>query len=362
MGHTERTALWIIATGVIVAGLYFLREPLTVFALAVILWLVIDGAANAIRRRVPSLSKGFALLLAVVLVMGLVSLIFYELIINVGELASHAKVYEASLNQKLAQLYLAFGGGGAAPTIDALMARVDPSSFIAQTGSALQSTAGDTIFILILLGFLFSSAPIMTKKLDAIFPDPVQRSHVRAIGASIRGSMERYMWVQTVASLIDTVLTFLSLELIGLDNALFWAFLIFFLNYIPTIGSIVAVILPTAFALVQFPDVGHVIAVALGVGSWQFIIGNFIQPRMTGESLNLSTVIVLLALTIWGAMWGIAGAFLAAPLTVMLMIVLAQFPDTKWIAIMLSADGQPTVPSSIPTSPNPDQIEVANRV
>jgi predicted PurR-regulated permease PerM len=63
---------------------------------------------------------------------------------------------------------------------------------------------------------------------------------------------------------------------------------------------------------------------------------------MTGDSLNLSAVVVLLALAIWGAIWGIAGAFLAAPLTVMLMIVLAQFPSTRWIAILLSADGKPT--------------------
>jgi predicted PurR-regulated permease PerM len=79
-----------------------------------------------------------------------------------------------------------------------------------------------------------------------------------------------------------------------------------------------------------------------GVGVWQFVIGNFIQPRMTGDSLNLSAVVVLLALAIWGSIWGIAGAFLAAPMTVMLMIVLAQFPTTRWIAILLSEDGKPT--------------------
>jgi predicted PurR-regulated permease PerM len=67
---------------------------------------------------------------------------------------------------------------------------------------------------------------------------------------------------------------------------------------------------------------------------------------MTGESLNLSAVVVLLALAIWGTLWGIVGAFLAAPITVMLMIVLAQFPTTRWIAILLSADGKPTPDSS----------------
>src|SRR5262249_47633220 len=151
--------------------------------------------------------------------------------------------------------------------------------------------------------------------------------------ASINHSMGQYLWVQTVASAITTLLTYISLRIVGLDNALFWSFLIFFLNYIPTVGSIVAVVLPTAFALVQFQTLGPIAGVAAGVGVWQFVIGNFLMPRMTGESLNLSAVVVLLALAIWGAIWGIPGAFLASPITVMLMIVLAQFPSTHWIAI-----------------------------
>ena len=96
-------------------------------------------------------------------------------------------------------------------------------------------------------------------------------------------------------SLIITALTYVTLRIIGLENALSWSFLIFFLNYIPTIGSIAAVALTTAVALVQFPTLGPVAAVPAGVGAWQFIIGNFILPRMTGDSLNLSAGGVLLA-------------------------------------------------------------------
>ncbi|MDZ4778484.1 MAG: AI-2E family transporter, partial [Alphaproteobacteria bacterium] len=125
--------------------------------------------------------------------------------------------------------------------------------------------------------------------------------------------------------------------------ALFWAFLIFFLNYIPTVGSMIAVVLPTLAAAVAYPTAGPVIAVAAGVGTWQFVIGNFIQPRFTGDSLNLSAVVVLLALALWGSLWGIAGAFLAVPLTVMLMVMLAQIDDARWIAVLLSADGKPKI-------------------
>ncbi len=88
-------------------------------------------------------------------------------------------------------------------------------------------------------------------------------------------------------------------------------------------------LVPTLFALVQFNDWEHAAAVALGLHVWQFGIGTFLQPRVTGESMNLSTLVVVLSLAIWGTLWGVAGAFLAAPLTVLVMIVLAQFPDTR---------------------------------
>ena len=83
-------------------------------------------------------------------------------------------------------------------------------------------------------------------------------------------------------------------------------------------------------------------AIVFGIVSfWQFSIGNFVQPRMMGDSLNLSALVVLLALAIWGVLWGIPGMFLSAPLTVLMMILFAQSDDTRWIAVLLSSDGNP---------------------
>ena len=81
--------------------------------------------------------------------------------------------------------------------------------------------------------------------------------------------------------------------------------------------------------------------VFLGVSVWQFLIGNFVAPRMQAHSLNLSALVVLLSLAVWGALWGPVGMFLSAPLTVMVMIVLAQVPGARWIAVLLSANGNP---------------------
>lgn len=342
MDLSQRGALWIIAAGVIAAGLYFLREPLSQFAMALILWLAIDGLTETLDKRVPFTPRWLALPLALVVVLGIIALVGFVVVENIAEIIGDQIRYEFRLNQVLSQMHQAVGAPGRSPTVRDLIANLDPSRLAAEIGDSVQNIASSTIFTLIFLAFLFPAAGAMSDKLDLIFRGKDSRQNAAEVIARIRISMERYLWVQTVMSLIITALTFTTLTVIGLENALFWSFLIFFLNYIPTIGSIAAVVLTTAVALVQFPTLGPVVAVFSGVSVWQFVIGNFIQPRMTGDSLNLSAVVVLLALSIWGLVWGIVGAFLAAPLTVMLMIVLAQFPSTRWIAVLLSADGKPT--------------------
>ncbi len=342
MDLSQRGALWIIAAGVIAAGLYYLRLPLSQFAMALILWLAIDGLAGTLDKRIPFTPRWVALPAAIIIVLGIVAVVGVIVVDNVAAILADQTRYEFRLNQVLSQAHEALGVPGRSPTVRDLIANLDPTRLAGEIGESLQNLVSSTIFTLIFLAFLFPAAGVMSDKLDLIFRGKGKREAARHVIARIRVSMERYLWVQTIMSLIITGLTFTTLTIIGLENALFWSFLIFFLNYIPTIGSIVAVVLTTAVALVQFPTLGPVVAVFAGVGVWQFVIGNFVQPRMTGESLNLSAVVVLLALAIWGLVWGIVGAFLAAPLTVMLMIVLAQFPTTKWIAILLSADGKPT--------------------
>jgi predicted PurR-regulated permease PerM len=207
----------------------------------------------------------------------------------------------------------------------------------------------DMFLIFLYVAFLYVSVGTLSRKLDRIFVRPADRERARMVGADVRRTMEQYLWLQTAMSIINTSLTYVTLLVLGLDNALFWAFVIFVLNYIPTIGSFVAMFLPALFALVQPSWPGWMpqepmwaaTAVFAGVAFWQFLIGNFLAPRVMSNSLNLSPVVVLLSLAVWGTVWGPLGMFLSAPLTVLVMIVLAQIPGARWIAILLSADGNP---------------------
>ncbi len=341
MDRSAKTALWIIATGVIIAGLWWFRDWLTQFALALILWLAIDGLARWLDEKIPQAPRWLALPVAIVLVLALVAVVGVVVARNVADMAGRFVEQSGRIDALVAQVWRLAGVGGAAPTLSGILQHADPATLLQTIGAALQGVIGDAVFILIYLGFLLAAAGQFPQKLDLIFPEAEARARVRLVLTEIRTSMEKYLLVQTIMSLIITALTLATLLAIGLPNALFWAFLIFFLNYIPTVGSLIAAVLPTLAAAVEFSSLGQVAAVAAGVSFWQFAIGNFVQPRLTGDSLNLATVVVLLALALWGGLWGAAGAFLAAPLTTMLMVVLAQNDSVRWIAILLSADGRP---------------------
>ncbi len=128
--------------------------------------------------------------------------------------------------------------------------------------------------------------------------------------------------------------------MLGVDFAGFWAVLIGVLNYVPYVGSVLGVLFPVAFATMQFADPGAIFAVLLALSAAQFVIGFFLDPYLMGNSLNLSPFAILISLAAWSALWGIAGAFLAVPITACMVLIFAEFEATRPIAILLSRNGQ----------------------
>jgi hypothetical protein len=109
----------------------------------------------------------------------------------------------------------------------------------------------------------------------------------------------------------------------------------------PVLGGAVAGLAPPLFALVQFPTYWPALILLVGLQLILFVVGNLIQPRMQGDNQNIDPVAVLLALALWGKMWGVVGMFLSTPLAVMAMAILAEFKGSMWIAVLLSGDGKP---------------------
>lgn len=159
---------------------------------------------------------------------------------------------------------------------------------------------------------------------------------VDVIAAKVRG----YLLMRTVTSALSAVFAGIWLTVMGVDFALVWAMLTFVLNYVPNVGSIIAVIPPTLVALLQLGP-GWALVTIGGLTVGEQIIGNYIDPRLQGRTLDVSPLVVLIAVIFWGWIWGAAGAVLAVPITVTLIIVCAQVPALRPIAQLLAGSAEP---------------------
>ncbi len=151
--------------------------------------------------------------------------------------------------------------------------------------------------------------------------------------------IKTYIKIKTVSSLTTALLSFSVLYFVGVPLATFWGLLIFILNFIPTVGSMIAVFFPLVITLIQFDSLFPFFVVASLLITIQVIIGSILEPKFLGKSLNLSPLVIILSLTIWGSIWGVVGMFLCVPIMAIANIILSKFEKTRPIAIMLSATG-----------------------
>ena len=206
-------------------------------------------------------------------------------------------------------------------------------------GSSVASVATSMGMVLVYMIFMFIEQSTFNKKFSALFTNKRQSKKSRYILDSIDYNMKKYLFVKTTISAITGVFSFIWLQLIGVEFAGVWAFIVFVTSYIPTIGAIVACSLPILYSLITAPTLQQPILTAAGLIVLQILFGNILEPKFTGKTLNISTLAILINLVFWGMIWGIAGMFFSVPLLVATYIICAQFDSTRWIAILLSADG-----------------------
>ncbi|MEC8725171.1 MAG: AI-2E family transporter [Pseudomonadota bacterium] len=323
-----------LMTYVLVTG----RDLLIPFAIAVMIWYVIIALSRLIEVQLsaPSWLSLSASIIFFVVVLGLI----VELISgNITAVRDAAPTYQANL-EKLVESAMKLSGLTELPTIANIVDQVDVRALISGVAGAVAKVAGNTGLIVIYVIFLLAEQRTFPRKIEALFPEAGRRKEVQIILSDIQKRTQTYIAVKTLLSLVTAVLSYVVLVAVGLDLAGFWAFVIFLLAYIPTIGSLLGVIFPALMALLQFGGISEFLIIAVGLGAAQLVIGNVLEPRMMGRSLNLSSLVVIVSLAVWGSLWGVTGMFLSVPITVVLMIILAQFKQTRPIAILLSANGK----------------------
>jgi predicted PurR-regulated permease PerM len=213
---------------------------------------------------------------------------------------------------------------------------VQVTGLLLRTATDIASNAG---VIIIYLVFMLIEYTYLDQKLEALFAKGVHLNRSKEIIAKIGTQVGFYLRIKTLISLATALASYAVMEALQIDFPIFCAFLIFILNYIPTIGSIVATVFPCIIAFVQFDTFAPLILLILGLALIQFALGNVIEPRVMGSSFNLSGLLIILSLMLWGYLWGIIGMILSVPILVILSIILTNFPQTRWLAILMSQNG-----------------------
>lgn len=336
--------LWLVVISVSLYLLVIARDLLIPLVLAVFVWYLINllarqfGRLNLAGRTLPI----YLQYIMAIAVAATVAALFGKLITaNINQVIETAPAYQENINRMIAENFARFGLEEP-PALRSLLEGVNLAALLRNLASALGGLMGNLGLVLVYLVFLFLEQKFFMQKLRAVFPGQDQFETASRLLRRIDRDVSIYLGIKTMVSALTGLISWGIMAAVGLDFAGFWALLIFVLNFIPNIGSLVATILPTLLALVQFDTLVPFAIIGLGVGTTQLIIGNFIEPPLMGRSLNISPLVVLLALVLWGSMWGIPGMFLCVPITVILMIILYQFESSRWIALLLSKNGQVT--------------------
>ncbi|GAB4225447.1 MAG: AI-2E family transporter [Chlamydiales bacterium] len=257
---------------------------------------------------------------------------------NVYSLIDALPVYQQRFDALLSQA-LEYLNIEKRPDFSLLFERFDLMTTMSQVVFMFTEIAGYAGMITIYLIFILIEFYYIGDKIDLLFKEEKNRIHARSVINEVMSKMETYLRLKTLLSIGTAVSSYVVMYLIGVDFASFWALMIFLLNFIPNVGSIIATIFPCLLTLIQFGDLISFFIVSISLTAIQFTVGNIIEPKLVGKTFNLSSFVVVLFLVIWGRIWGILGMFLSVPILVIISIVLSAFPSTRSIAVLLSQDG-----------------------
>ena len=337
-----RSFLWLGITVTVFFILFIGQKLIIPFILAIFIWYLINVLSFAIMklkiggRALPASLRYIA---SVLLIVGILSVFFTFITKNVSEVIQVAPEYQAKIEPMIDKVYgwLPFEEP---PPLKEFAAQFDFSSLIKNVAGALGSLAGSAGLISIYVMFLFLEQRSFGPKIKGMARGNIKETEVLKIIKQIDRDTRKYIGIKTFSSLTTALLSYGVMTWAGLDFAAFWALLIFFFNFIPTVGSILATVFPSILALIQFENPTTVGLVIGGILATQILVGNLLEPRLMGNSLNLSPLVILLSLGLWGSLWGVSGMFLCVPITVIAMIICSHFPQTRPIAVLLSGNGQ----------------------
>jgi len=342
MKNTKGQPFILFITALVIIALIYGQHLLIPFFLSLIFWFLIREVRN-LYRKIPFIEKRFPIwlqnMLATILIFFIAAICVQMLTKNIQSLSQSLELYNQNLNHIADKINSRYDIN-IKNILSDYSGNIDFSSLLSNVFTSLTNIFGNAFTILLYTLFLLLEEAIFSNKLKAIYANPEKFENINSIILKIDKSISSYLTLKTIVSLLTGLLSYIALLIIGVESPFFWSFLIFLLNFIPTIGSLIATIFPAIFSLLQFGEFEPALYVLIVVGLIQILVGNIIEPKIMGNTLNISSLVVLLSLSFWGAIWGITGMVLCVPITVISVIICSEFPVTRPIAILLSEKGK----------------------
>lgn len=335
-------AFSIIALSVVL--LIYFEGILKPFVFALMIWYIIKEMRRVIGKikikgnSIPKWLAGFLSFLIIVLVLFGV---FQLISINIEQFNEVAPQYREKTKVMFSQMSDIFQNPKIMDYIKEAVNKINIAGIATDIVNSLSGFLTVFMVILVYVIFMLLEETNALIKLQKLFPDKNQ-SYKNFIGLidKVDESVRTYMFSMIFISFLTALFSYFALLILGIDFPVLWAFLVFILNFIPYLGPFISSLLPAILAVFQFGDLMHFVYVFVVLEIIQVILGNFVQPKMMGKSMNISPLAVLVALAFWSSIWGIVGMILAVPITSIGIIIMAQFPGTRSIAILLSEKGE----------------------
>ena len=322
----------LLAISLIVAALYFARvvfEPIAfmLFGLALV-W----PFQKRLEGRFPKpVALGLTVLLTLLVIFVLAAAIVWSIddvvhwtIVNIGRFQLQYERWTQWLEGYGIFIAEGVGAYNARSVVDVLRAIAAEANYF----------VGFCVVVFLLLTFGLTELDHFRARLASMAPGI--GADISETATAIAGKIRTYMLIRTLASILTGVAVFLFTLSIGLELAIAWGIISFILNYIPYVGPLIAVVLPVAFASVQFESWQMVVGIFGGLYLIQTLIGNYLEPIMAGRALSISPLVMLIAFFFWAFLWGIPGAFIGIPVTIAVLTVCERTPALSWLANLLS--------------------------
>lgn len=349
-GHSMRDSLPRLFYGVgltlMIGWILVIARPIILPVVAsLVVAYVILGLAELIGRTpgFRNVPAAFRYSLAVVLGLGVMALVAWLILQNISQVTTLLPRYQDQLLSLLQRGAVAAGLDDEPSWTTLrrdLVAQLDLQRVILASVLSVASIIGTFAVILIYAGFILSEQKAFANKIARLSDEPAKVAQIQGVMRDVNSRIGTYLVMKTLINLALGVASYLILRLYGIEFAGFWALLIGLFNYIPYLGGIIGVALPTVLALLQFGEIWPVVVFVLVMCIPQVALGNFIEPWLMGSSLNLSPFVILVSLVAWASIWGIAGAILSVPIMAILVIVFSEFEATRALAVLLSKDGR----------------------